>query len=110
MGDFPAAVSGLDALETDLSPEQRRLALQWSMAANDWPRAARLAEQVEQASSDRAVKAEARLDRAVALRAMGQLDTALSLFELTAGPGNAGAARRAVVAARALRQGRGPLS
>ena len=57
------------------------------MAANDWPRAARLAEQVEQASSDRAIRAEARLDRAVALRALGQLDTALSLFELTAGPG-----------------------
>ena len=87
MGDFPAAVSGLDAIEEELSPEQRRQALQWSMAINDWPRAARLAEQVEQASADRQVKAEARLDRAVALRALGQLDTALSLFELTAGPG-----------------------
>jgi tetratricopeptide (TPR) repeat protein len=86
LGDFDAATAGLGPIERQLSASERRDALRWAMAANDWPRAARLAEEVEQVSTDGAVRDEARLHRAVAMRAMGQLEAALALFDLTARP------------------------
>jgi tetratricopeptide (TPR) repeat protein len=88
MGDFAAAVSDLDPIERELTLDERRDAVRWAMAANDWTRAERLAGQLEQATSDREVRAEARQQRAIALRALGQLEAAASLFDLTAGPGN----------------------
>jgi tetratricopeptide (TPR) repeat protein len=51
MGDFAAAVSDLDPIERELTLDERRDAVRWAMAANDWTRAERLAGQLEQATS-----------------------------------------------------------
>lgn len=85
LGDFRAAVSDGEFIDGMADPAQTREALRWAMAAQDWPLAMRLADRVAADPPAPDDSRAALLEKAVAMRAAGQLAEALALYDELAG-------------------------
>lgn len=81
LGDFTAALAAVDPLTSSLSADERREVLRWAMAANDWKRAEPLARALEGEVANLRERADVRVQRAIALRGLGDADAALAIFD-----------------------------